>query len=498
MKKMKVVASTAFALNTFLFGSYYSVAKAMLGRVDPIVFTFFTMMTLVPPAVFIIAFSWRHMTRDAVKSGFLLGSCLCLGLFSLAVALKYNSATGTAFFPSLNGLLAAIFTWRFLRQPISKATWFAGIVSVSGAILLMVNSSMGGTRGALIAFIGGMLCTFYIFLADHEQKDPSVYWPLFGVELLTMAIWANLIALLFGDWTLVHFELPADVGVVLYIGLGTILLPTLFTVLLQKYISPVTVSFISILEPIFGAIVAYLYLHEVLPLDGYLGGLLVVTGVLIHTWGTVERPAQRRAVRRQRDLANQQLRTSWFVEFLYPMLCCIFGALLVFKSGGFPPPVWHDLFRMWPQLPASLQDGRRMETVFLLAQSASWVLAWSAVVIIGGLVFYRLCNRLFTASAPSVELDLRTMRQMGYTPHLVTPTPPVGRKTIELDYGQEWELDAPRRQHRRVRLAHIEPADDQIFEAPTHVPHRRTVVTQKQERRWYAGRDKEVMEARKQ
>jgi hypothetical protein len=55
---------------------------------------------------------------------------------------------------------------------------------------------------------------------------------------------------------------------------------------MQRYISPVTVSFIYILEPVLGAFMAAYYLHEMLPLAGYVGGLLVVLGALIHTCGT--------------------------------------------------------------------------------------------------------------------------------------------------------------------------------------------------------------------
>lgn len=480
--KRKVLIALAFVLNTFLFGSYYSVGKEMLGRVDPIVFTFFTMMTLVLPAICILAFSWRHLTRAAVKSGFLLGSCLCLGLFTLAVALKYNSATGTAFFPSLNGLLAAIITWIYLRQPLNKSTWFAGVVSVIGAVLLMMNASMGGARGALIAFIGGLLCTFYVFLADHEQKDSSIYWPLFGVELLTMAAWANLIALLFGDWNTMNFTLPGDLGVVLYVGLGTIFLPTLITVLLQKYISPVTVSFISVLEPIFGAIVAFFYLHELLPLDGYIGGALIVSGVLIHTWGTVERPAQRQLVRQQSAMNSQQLQTSWFQAFVTPLLFCIIGACFVFKLGGFPPPVWSDLSQAWPHLFQQLQSGQRLETILMLASSFCWFMAWLAIAILGGLVFYRVCSKLLTTSAPAVDMDMFTLRQMGYAQHQYTVPIHAVYMTRKLTYEElddENSLEQQRRLHRRVRLAHIEPADDEIYEAPTHVPNRPAIVRQR-------------------
>ena len=288
--KMKIIAGLAFLLNTVLFGSFYAVSKEALTRIDPVVFTFFGMVALAPVAVGLIAFSWRRVTRDIIKSGVMLGVCYCLGVFALGLALKYNTATGTAFFPSLNGLLAAIFAWIVLRQPISKITWLAGIVSVTGGVILITNASVGGAVGAAIAFIGGLLLTLYIFLADREQRGKE-YWPLLGVELLTIVLGAGLVVLLFGDWRAVHPLLYKDIWIILFIAFGTNFLPTLITVLLQKYLSPVTVSFIYILEPVMGAIMAYLYLRETLPFYGYIGGMLIVTGVIINTWGMAERSA---------------------------------------------------------------------------------------------------------------------------------------------------------------------------------------------------------------
>lgn len=442
--KIKVIAGLAFLLNTFLYGTYYSVAKEALGHIDPIVFTFFTMMTLAPPAIIMIAFSWRHITREIVKSGFLLGSCLCLGLFTLSVALKYNTATGTAFFPALNGLLAAIIAWLFLRQPLRKITWFAGFISVSGAVLLMINASMGGLRGSVIAFIGGLFCTLYIFLADHEQKDKKAYWSLFGVELLTMALWANLIALLFGDWQAVNLVMPNDLMAILYVGLGTTFLPTLFTVLLQNYLSPVTVSFISILEPIFGAVVAVLYLHEVLPFYGYVGGGLVVAGMILHTWSTVERPSGNLVLQQRFSLSGPRLQTSVFGRLVYPLICCGIGLFIVFKLGGFPPIVWHELYSLGPQLPAQIQQGHGLDVFLLVAQAVSWLVAWTALLVMGGLASYRAFARLFQAPATPIDLDVRTLRQMGITPYHA----PLSRP--------DKQLVQQRRLNRRQRLARID------------------------------------------
>ena len=142
--KMKIVAGCAFLLNTFLYATYYSVAKEALKRIDPIVFTFLVMVALAPVALCILVLNRKQLSKEVIKSGALLGSCLCLGLFMLAVALKYNSATSTAFFPSLNGLLAAAFAWLFLRQPIGKATWFSGIISVGGAWSVLYALRLSG------------------------------------------------------------------------------------------------------------------------------------------------------------------------------------------------------------------------------------------------------------------------------------------------------------------------------------------------------------------
>ena len=99
--RIKLIAGCAFLLNTIFFATYYSVAKEALSRIDPIVFTFFEMVSLAPLALVIILWTWRDITRAVIKRGILLGSVLCLALFTIAIALKYTTATSTAFFPAM-------------------------------------------------------------------------------------------------------------------------------------------------------------------------------------------------------------------------------------------------------------------------------------------------------------------------------------------------------------------------------------------------------------
>lgn len=389
--RMKVLAGCAFLLNTIFFATYYAVTKEALNRIDPIVFTFFEMVSLAPAGLLIILFSWKDMNRAVVKRGVLLGSTLCLALFTIAIALKYTTATSTGFFPALNGVVAALIAWVFFREPLTRRTWLAGGLSLGGAALLIFSSSIGNLRGTLIAFLGGLFYTGYIFLSDHEQKNEKAHWPLFGIEVLTTAAWANLVALLFGDWQAVQPALPKDIWVILYVSIACTFIPTLITVLFQKYISPVTVSFIYILEPVLGAVIASLYLGEMLPLQGYVGGGLVVLGALINTWNSIGQHSRKHTSGAVvRPTTPGGTRGQWVSTLLYPGLGCVLGTLLLVHLGGVPPAAWDEVSRVWPQFPQDVQQGQGAYVTLLLVQAGGWLIAWLSVALMGGLALSHL------------------------------------------------------------------------------------------------------------
>ena len=420
--KLKSIAVLAFLFNTALFATYYAVSKEALGRIDPIVFTFFEMTSLVPVALCILAFSWKHVTRAVVRRGIVLGSTLCLALFTIAIALKYTSATSTAFFPALNGFLAALIAWLFLKQPLTKMTWGAGLFSIVGAALLIMNSPVGGARGSLIAFLGGLFFTCYIFLSDTEQKQQVAPWPLFAIELLTMAGWACLVSLLFGDWKAFHPSLPKDIYVIIYVAGACTFLPTMITVLMQKHISALTVSFIYVLEPVLGAFIANLYLHELLPLYGYIGGSLVVVGAIVQTCTGIKRThAQEQYGYGQLGQLHPLLNRNSMASIggvMYPLLFLFGGGFLLAKIGGLPPTSWQELFLMRTQLLASLALWRELATQLLLVQAICWLVAWVSVILTGSIGIARGLS-LRTATALITEQETMALLQ---TPTMSQPT----------------------------------------------------------------------------
>jgi drug/metabolite transporter (DMT)-like permease len=116
-------------------------------------------------------------------------------------------------------------------------------------------------------------------------------WIIFAVELWVMALLGT--ALLF-VYAWFNPQLSLGLGALDdahwwaagYVGLFTTFLPTAIGLFFQRYVSPVTVAFLYVLEPVWGAIAARMILGEHLDWVGVFGASLIVLGSIIHTAAT--------------------------------------------------------------------------------------------------------------------------------------------------------------------------------------------------------------------
>lgn len=270
----------AFILVSLLYASFYPVASPVLDRMDTALFVAIQMLWLLPPALFLLIWSRRQINQATVLRGFFLGSCMGAALFLLTLAMAYTSITETAMFSCANGVIVVLVSWLLFRQHVHLLTWLACLCSVTGIAILFFASRMHW-QGDLLAFLGGLLLTGYTFLIErfYFRSMPSQNLSLraaCGIEWLTMAGEALLAALLFGDWHSAHFAMPSDLMTFAYIGVATTLFPMIITVMMRRHINGITLTFITIIEPIVGACFAYVFAHERFLPSIYLGGVLAV------------------------------------------------------------------------------------------------------------------------------------------------------------------------------------------------------------------------------
>jgi drug/metabolite transporter (DMT)-like permease len=259
-----------------------------LGHMKPLELIWWACLYVLPAGSALLFGARKHLNVDAIRHGALLGGCLCLMLFALATSLEYTSATETAFFPCLQAFFAAVLARFLFKQRLSPWTWAASCIAFAGMLLMIgVQVHTSAWRGDLAAILGAFCYTVYIFLVDafliQTRLMRGRVIATVGVQCLTLMLGATIIELLFGNWPAQQLRWPNDGSIVIYIS-AIIIISTLISAIMQRYLDAVSVSFLSVLEPIFGATIAFFYLGERFSIITYIGGGLVVVSVLCQSF----------------------------------------------------------------------------------------------------------------------------------------------------------------------------------------------------------------------
>jgi uncharacterized membrane protein len=185
----------------------------------------------------------------------------------------------------LDGIVATFISLLIFRQRIQALTWIACACLFLGSLCLWIVSSFHW-QADLLAATGGSLFTVCAFLIERwgiasDEEHPNQIWPVLGVQFLVMACVTFGLALCFGRWSSVQTFTRIDVAVLVYTSIGTVLLPVVLTIWMQRYVTALSIAFLAILEPLLSVTFAYFLMHEHLPAVAYLGMAIMLIGVLL-------------------------------------------------------------------------------------------------------------------------------------------------------------------------------------------------------------------------
>jgi len=231
---------------------------------------------------------WPLLRPGGLKQ---VGVGALLGLNLLAIFLcetfgvTLTSAAHAAFLVSLSVPFTPLLQWWLLRQPPSPATLWATAASLLGAVLLAWQPGLAAFKlgmGELLMVAAALLRALMVCMTrrlNENQQIPAL--TLTALQAAMIALGAS--GLSWAATGSTTTPLPESSGFWWVMGF-LVLCCTVFAFFAQNYAasraSPSRVSLLMASEPVFGALVAVLWLGEVLSPLGWLGGLLIVGAAL--------------------------------------------------------------------------------------------------------------------------------------------------------------------------------------------------------------------------
>lgn len=223
--------------------------------------------------------------ESPVKSGMILGFVIFLAAFLQQIGLVSTSAGKAAFITGFYMVLVPVFGI-YLRHKTHISTWLGVALAVTGLYFLSVTESFTIARGDLYEIAGAVLWAIHILLIDNFVKRMDAL-KLSFIQFATCSILSLAAAFAFETNTI--SGITQAIIPILYGGICSVGIAYTLQVVGQKHAKPSHAAIILSMESVFASIGGLIILNENLGARGYLGCMLMLSGVFLSQYQSLKK-----------------------------------------------------------------------------------------------------------------------------------------------------------------------------------------------------------------
>ena len=217
---------------------------------------------------------WKKLDKQTVCHGVWMGILLYMEFFFFTVGIQYTTASRSAFVVAAYIIFVPGAYWLVFRKRPGRLDVAASVTCLAGAAIILLDSAGGGINKGDILTVGSSL-----FYAVHVMYG-SVYAKKHSPMLLNM-LQIGTAGIIGIAAAFVTAPFPAgvqitDFGGVIYLAVGSTILPYLLSLVGQRYVRPTTSAVILSFESVFGCLASVLVLGERLTPRFILGAAVVL------------------------------------------------------------------------------------------------------------------------------------------------------------------------------------------------------------------------------
>ena len=263
---------------TLAWGASYLLMKVGLNGIGPfnLIALRFGIAFLCMTLIFLPRF--RSLTCKTCLKGVLMGSILFLIFTGMVCGVNHTTASTAGFLTSTTVILVPILKSVLSRTLPDKSVIGSICVATFGLFLLTAKDGVALNKGALLCLMGAFFYAVYIIVLDKIAKKEDA----FLISIIQLGVVSAL-----GMAFMFLVEVPSlpktslEWGAVACLGLLCSAYGFVIQPIAQKYASPERIGLIFALEPVFSAILSFLFLHEILEPREYIGAILILTSVIL-------------------------------------------------------------------------------------------------------------------------------------------------------------------------------------------------------------------------
>ena len=263
-----------------MWGVSFVIVKDALRQASPLTFVALR-FTLAAVLFAPFAALGTRFSRDELRAGVVLAVLLAAGFIAQAAGLVYTTPSRSAFLVAISSVLAPPIAMVFARERPRLAALVALAVAALGMWLLTAPAGGGLNRGDLLTLItavafGGQIVAITVLSRRHEPT--RLLWLQIAGTALLAAAGAPLVEDMRVSWSW-GFR-----AAVLFTAVGATVLALLWQLHAQRVMSSTRAAVLFCSEALFAAVTSWLIMGERLTGAQWLGGGLILAGMVVAEW----------------------------------------------------------------------------------------------------------------------------------------------------------------------------------------------------------------------
>lgn len=227
---------------------------------------------------------WPRLRRAPAATwgaGALVGLFLFGGYALQTFGMGLNrSPAKTGFITGLSVVLVPVLSRIWLRRPVAVQAWAGVALSTAGLALMTLNGRLAPHAGDLLVLGSALAFALHVTAVARYAgaHDPAA---LAAIQVGTAALAAHASAVLTGTWRPLSTVDAAVWQAIVITGLLATALAFWLQNTLQPFTTPTHTALIFAAEPVWAAAFAWLLSGETLTGRAYVGGALIVLGMIL-------------------------------------------------------------------------------------------------------------------------------------------------------------------------------------------------------------------------
>jgi len=279
-KKQVILSDAAMLFAAAFWGSGFAVTNWLLDYMSPL---WLLAVRFMASGSVLLVFFWRRVRRlkkDHMLLGILLGGVLAAAFIAHIIGLVYTTPGKQSFIAGSNVIMVPFLYALFYRKMPSLLATIGACVTTAGLLVMAFTPGMSFNLGDGLSLLLALGIALHVLLVGNlsRRMDPVA---LTVVQLLASGVFLLVLSLMLEpvpDFAGVPSKAWWGIG---YVVAFVTVVPFFIQTIAQRFSPETHAAIILSMESPFGYIIAILLGQEILNFQIVMGGILILTGVIL-------------------------------------------------------------------------------------------------------------------------------------------------------------------------------------------------------------------------